>query len=107
MSSDAEPTDPPPVACTLGDTSLGAQIGRWKRLGRASGLSRATTEEGLRLGFSDEPAVEAELRALVAVESECCDWAHWEIRREDDELVVRVSSSGEGVAVLHAMFEAA
>ncbi|HZD68079.1 MAG TPA: hypothetical protein VFA45_03895 [Actinomycetes bacterium] len=97
----------PAVACTLGGEDLGAQAERWQRLGRVSGLSRAATEDGLRLSFRDEPAVEEELRALAAAESECCTWARWEVRREGGELVLHVTSSKDGIAALHTMFGAA
>jgi hypothetical protein len=56
------------------------------------------------VSFEDQPAVEAELRALVAAENECCSWAAWTVAREDGALVVAASSRREGIATLHAMF---
>jgi hypothetical protein len=67
-------------------------------------MGRADTEDGLLIRFRDDPSVERELRALVAVESDCCPWARWEVRREGDELVLRASSTPTGAAALHAMF---
>ncbi len=49
-------------------------------------------------------AVERELRALVAVEADCCAWAQWEVTAGDVELVLRVRTAGQGVAILHGMF---
>jgi len=60
--------------------------------------------DGLEIRFRDEAAVERELRDLVSVESNCCAWARWEVDRADGELVMRVSSTPEGAAALHAMF---
>jgi hypothetical protein len=74
------------------------------RLSRYAGLGRVATEDGLRLRFRDEPAVERELRALAVAESGCCAWARWEVHHADGELVMRVSSTPEGAAALHAMF---
>ena len=94
----------PTVACTLTSDDLGTQAERWTRLRREAGLERVETDDGLRLTFRDERAVEAELQALVAVENDCCAWASWDVGREDGELVMHASSTGDGVATLHSMF---
>ena len=94
----------PVVACTLTSEDLGTQSERWARLRSEAGLARVEMADGLRLGFRDEAGVEEELRALVAVENECCAWASWDVRRDDGELVLHASSTGEGVATLHSMF---
>jgi hypothetical protein len=94
----------PAVACELSGDEVGTQAERWMRLGRDAGLGRVETEDGMRIRFRDEPAVEQELRALVAVESNCCPWARWEVSRANGELVMHVSSTPEGAATLHVMF---
>lgn len=94
----------PDIACNLGVGKAATQAERWLRLGREAGLGRAESPDGLQLRFRDEPAVERELRDLVAVESGCCAWARWELRRADGELVMRVTSTSEGAVALHAMF---
>lgn len=95
--------DAPVIACELGDET-GTQVKRWMRLGRDAGLDRVETEDGLRIRFRAEPAVEEELRTLVAVERNCCSWARWEIHRADGDLILKVSSAPDGAAALHAMF---
>ena len=97
----------PDIACELGEVQAATQAERWLRLGREAGLGRAETPDGLEIRFRDEPAAERELRDLVSVESRCCAWARWEVRRADGELVMRVTSTPEGAAALHAMFGAA
>jgi hypothetical protein len=92
------------IACELGSDDMDAQAKRWIRLGRDAGLGRVGTEEGLQIRFRDEPLVEEELRALVAVESNCCSWARWEVRRADGGLILEITSTPEGAATLHAMF---
>ena len=94
----------PAIACELGGGQAGAQEQRWMRLGRDAGLGRTETADGLRIRFRDEPGVERELRALVAVESSCCAWARWQVDRAGGELVLQVSSTPEVAAALHAMF---
>jgi hypothetical protein len=96
--------DAPVIACGLGGDETGAQVKRWMRLGRDAGLDRVETEDGLRIRFRDDPAAEEELRALVAVESNCCSWARWEVRRADGDLILEVSSAPGGAAALHTMF---
>jgi hypothetical protein len=94
----------PGIACNLGVERAATQAERWLRLAREAGLGRAESLDGLELRFRDEPAVERELRDLVAVESSCCAWARWELRPADGELVMRVTSTSEGAVALHAMF---
>ena len=92
------------IACTLGEAKTATQAERWLRLGREAGLGRAETDAGLEIRFRDDAAVERELRDLVAVESNCCAWARWEVHRIDGGLVMRVTSTPEGAAALRVMF---
>ena len=101
---DTTPDLAPDIACDLGEEKAATQGERWLRLGREAGLGRAETAGGLEIRFRDEPAVERQLRDLVSVESKCCAWARWEVRRAGGELVMRVTSTPEGAAALHAMF---
>lgn len=93
-----------PAACTLTQTDLRTQRERWLALGERFGLARVETADGLRLRFRYGPAVQRELRALVAIESECCSWAAWSVERENNVLVVAARSTGDGVPTLHSMF---
>jgi hypothetical protein len=96
------------VACTLIDADLKTQRERWINLGENFGLGRHETPDGLRLTFKDHPAVEAELRALVEVENDCCGWAAWSVERSDDgALVMAARSQDDGIAALHGMFTSA
>jgi hypothetical protein len=90
-----------PIACTLGAAELATQAGRWQALSAAAATKRTVTEKGLRLAFRRDPAVERELTALVAVEVECCRWADWRIDADADELVLEISSTGDGIPVIH------
>jgi hypothetical protein len=92
------------VACTLTSADLATQSERWKRLGERALIERVETEDGLLISFHREPGVADELRELVAVENECCSWADWTVATRAERVVLDVSSNGEGVATLHAMF---
>ena len=94
----------PDIVCDLSAGNAAAQEQRWLELGRDAALGRVETPDGLEIRFRGEAAVERELRDLVAVESRCCAWARWEVRRAGGELVLRVASTEEGAAALHAMF---
>jgi hypothetical protein len=93
-----------PVACSLTVAGLAAQAGRWKQLAARAMAERTETALGLRIGFRPEPGAEQELRALVAVETECCPWATWTVAASAGRIILDVRSAGEGVAALHAMF---
>jgi hypothetical protein len=96
---------PVPVACALSSADLAAQGSRWAQLAARGMTGRAETADGLRLCFRGEPGAEEEVRALAAVENECCPWATWMVRAEDGQIVLDVrSASAEGITVLHGMF---
>jgi hypothetical protein len=92
------------IACTLTPADLAAQGDRWERLAARAMTGRAETADGLRVAFRPEPGAEEELRALVAVENECCSWAEWRIEAQEGQVVLAVRATGEGVAALHGMF---
>jgi hypothetical protein len=94
----------PPVACTLTSADLAAQSQRWERLAARAMSERTETPDGLRMFFRPEPGAEKELRALVAVENECCRWADWTVAADDGQNVLAVRAAGDGIAALHGMF---
>ncbi len=96
--------DPVPVACTLTSADLAAQSDRWEQLATRAMTGRAETAHGLRLFFRPGPGAEEELRALVAVENDCCPWADWTVETNDEQIVLNVHSIAEGIATLHGMF---
>lgn len=98
-------TEPVPIACTLTPAGLRGQARRWDQLTGRDLTGRTETADGLRLRF--RPEGEAELRALVAVESECCPWATWTVTAGTGEVTLDVRAAPEGAAVLHEMFRAA
>ena len=67
-------------------------------------MKEERTKDGIRLAFANQAGVADELRAHAAVENECCAWAAWEAKLEDDELWLDARSTGAGVTTLHVMF---
>jgi len=93
-----------PVACTLGSADLGTQVARWRQLYADAGTERRETDDGVRVRFRRDAAGERELRELVAVESECCAWADWTVEADARQLLLAVTSTGDGIPVLHSLF---
>jgi hypothetical protein len=98
-------TEPVPIACTLSPADRRGQAGRWNQLTGRDLTGRTETADGLRLRF--RPQAEAELRALVAVESECCPWATWTVTAGTGEVTLDVRAAAAGAAALREMFRAA
>jgi hypothetical protein len=93
-----------PVACSLTVEGLAEQAGRWARIAARAMTGYTKTADGLRLVFRPEAGIEEELRALVAVETECCPWATWTVAASATELALDVRATGDGIAALHGMF---
>lgn len=94
------------IACTLNGKNLKRQHERWIALRESFGLGRHEVMDGVRLTFEDHAEVEAELKALVAVENDCCAWATWTVERgADGTIVMAARSEGDGIATLHTMFK--
>jgi hypothetical protein len=93
-----------PIACTLDSTELGTQVERWKTLYADAGTDRAVTDDGLRVRFRRDPAVERDLRDLVAVESACCAWADWTVSADGRHLVLAIRSTGDGASAIRSWF---
>lgn len=91
-----------PIACTLTSADLAAQVKRWVKLMSRAMTERTETADGLRISF--RPSAEQELRALAAVETECCSWAAWTVEASAGKAVLEVRSTPEGAATLHGMF---
>ncbi len=94
--------EPVPIACTLTPADLAAQGRRWERLITGALTGQAEFADGLRLTF--RAGVADEVRALAAVEAECCPWATWRVEQAAGSVTLDVRSPGDGAAVLHAMF---
>ena len=90
------------IACTLGPDQLATQVERWTNLYAEAGIERLVTDNGLRVSFRPDPTVDEELRALVAVEAVCCGWARWSIGARPDGLFLEITSTGDGITVIHS-----
>ena len=86
-------------AAALG--AAGAQVQRGTLDDLDSLRSVAAASDGVIHLFRPEPGGEEALRALVALENECCPWARWTLARRAGVIVLDVGSTGTGIAALH------
>lgn len=100
----AQADGPVPVACHLTSAELAAQASRWARLITRALADRIESADGVRLSFRPEPGTAEELRALAAIESQCCPWAEWTVDTSASAVVLDVRTSGVGLATLDGMF---
>jgi len=64
------------------------------------------TADGVEIVYAVSDEVERVLHQLARLETECCSFAEWRVsRRGEDELILNVTSEGEGVASVHALFD--
>jgi hypothetical protein len=93
-----------PITCRLDSAGFATQSERWTQLFARAAIDSVETEDGVRVHFRAESGVEEGLRELIAVESGCCSWANWRVEVGDDQIVLQVTSAGDGPAVIHKMF---
>lgn len=92
------------IACSLRPGDFDDRRKRWERLAvRALRESRAT-DNGVRFFYTASEETECELRELARLEAECCGFAEWRLTRAGDDLVLDVTSEGEGAAEIRALF---
>jgi len=94
-----------PVACTLSAGGQADQHERWQRLMTRALTGRTDTPDGLRLFFRAE--AEDEVRALAAVEAQCCAWAAWSVEPTAGAVMLDVRSvvvQAGGATAVRAMF---
>ena len=94
-----------PVACTLGAADLSQQAERWLRLLARAATARLETPHGLRIEFHADEGVAEELEQLVAVENECCSWAVWTVDAVAGQVVLDISSTGDGIVAIQGMLK--
>jgi hypothetical protein len=94
-----------PVACTLGAGDLVTRMTRWKAVATRAAGRRSPAEHGILLTFDAVPGVADELKALVALERDCCPFATWSVREEPSHVLVEITSdTPAGATAVHDMF---
>lgn len=90
------------IACTLTSAELRERRAHIQAIAERSLRSRRRVPHGEQLIF--EPAAEAALRELVALEAECCPFLALDLRRAGDALELTVTGPDEAAAVIGFAF---
>lgn len=102
-----QPTPAPALACSLSAAEGAERAARWRALLDIHLLSRTATTLGQRLALSSDPAVAAELDALIAAERDCCSFLTLNVERFDDALILDITGPPDAAAIVETMFGAA
>jgi hypothetical protein len=101
------PIPAPALACSLSAAEGAERAARWRALLDTDPLSRTPTSVGRRLALSPDPAVAAEVDALIAAERDCCSFLTLDVERCDDALIIHISGPPDAAAIVETMFGAA
>lgn len=95
-----EPVTTLPIACRLTPNDGRQQLERWREFNATQlvGVERGAGRLVARYRKSDDNTVR--LRALVAVERECCTFVDWAVDDTGDELRLTVTGGQEQLAAL-------
>jgi hypothetical protein len=94
----------PVIACSLSPTDLAERRARWAALTERWLLERALVPGGVRLAFHADDGTESELRALAALERECCGFASFRVTSSRGRVTLDVTAEGDGVAAVRGIF---
>ena len=92
-----------PVVCTLTTVQRLWRGQSWKRSLRRYAARVDRLPDGVSIELKTDAPL-AELRALVAAESECCRWMNLDLQERADPPVLRITAdTDEGVKTIVAM----
>ncbi len=77
----------------------------WETLAQVALKELGPTIVGVQLIYASSERVERVLQQLARLESEY-SFARWRVSRRADELVLEVTSGGDGVSAVQALFDA-
>ena len=92
------------IACSLELAELGDRRDLWGRLAERALRETRSTEGGVQLVFSGSEETQRELEELARLEAQCCAFAEWRVTTQGDEVLLDVTSAGDGVAAVRALF---
>lgn len=94
-----------PIACTLQPAEQAERARAWHALVARTLLSWRATEDGAVVRVRGD--AEAQLRELIAAESQCCAFLEFDLRRDGEELLLSVVGPDEARPLILALFEPA
>jgi len=104
MKKSSEMEELPVIACSLNADEMPERRRRWGVLLEGALLERTEIPAGVRLVLATGDGVEEELRALAALERDCCAFASFDVRAAAGRIALEITSSGYGVAAVRELF---
>ena len=92
------------IACSLEPAQLGDRRTVWERLAERALRETRCTAGGVQLVYAGSDETQRELEDLTRLEAECCPFAEWRVTRRAEEILLDVTSAGDGVAAVRALF---
>lgn len=83
---------------------MGDRRAIWERLAEQALCETRSTTDGVQLVYAGSEETERELRELARLEAQCCSFAEWRVGRSGDEVLLDVTSAGDGVTAVRALF---
>lgn len=95
------------IACSLQPADLGERLAEWEQLAEQALRETRATTAGVQLVYARSAETERVLQDLARLETQCCSFATWRVTRSGDVVVLDVTSAGDGVSAVRALFGAA
>ena len=92
------------IACSLEIAELGDRRDLWGRLAKRALRETRSTTAGVQLVYAGSEETERELRQLVGLEAQCCSFADWRVTRSGGDVLLDVTSAGDGVTAVRSLF---
>src|SRR6266852_2963408 len=86
----------PLIACSLDTSGQQARLTDW-RDALAVAVSREETSEGVRYAFVADARAEQRIRDLAAAEQGCCSFLEFDVTRQADRVLMKVTAPAEGL----------
>ena len=93
-----------PIACTLTAGQYANRTGELAAFAARALRTREQIAAGERLVFTDTPAIERELRGVIAAESSCCAFLRMELTRTADGLVLDIAGAEDARPIISELF---
>lgn len=92
------------IACLLRPAELGDRRAVWQGPTDHALRELRPVPQGVRLVYAASEEVEGQLRELVRLKAHCCYFADWRVCRSGEELILDVTSPGDGAAAVRGLF---
>jgi hypothetical protein len=94
----------PLIACTLPLTDVPDRLALIRALADEALLDHRPIDGGVRWRFRDATGVEARVREVAQLESRCCGFLAFQVRRDADAIVLDITGPSEARNVMEAFF---